>query len=34
MLVSSVKALRRADFVRERRWRGDAKAFCALWFPK
>jgi hypothetical protein len=25
-------ALRRAGYVRERRWRGDAKGFCALWF--
>jgi hypothetical protein len=27
-------ALRRAGYVRERRWRGDARAFCALWIPK
>jgi hypothetical protein len=25
------EALRRAGYVRERRWRGDAKGFCALW---
>jgi hypothetical protein len=25
------EALRRAGFVRERRWRGDAEGFCALW---
>ena len=28
------EALRRAGYVRERRWRGDAKGFCALWHPK
>jgi hypothetical protein len=28
------EALRRAGFVRERRWRGDAREFCALWRPK
>lgn len=28
------EALRRAKFVRERRWRGDAEGFRALWYPK
>ena len=28
------EALRRAGFVRERRWRGDAEGFRALWYPK
>ena len=28
------EALRRAGFVRERRWRGNAEGFCALWYPK
>ena len=27
-------ALRRAGFVRERRWRGGAEGFHALWYPK
>ena len=27
------EALRRAGFVRERRWRGDAAGFRALWYP-